>query len=77
MNKVCIGILNYHPENEFKTELFHWKSNRDIINCKNIILKSVGGEGKSSLNTNQKRSISNFLPGRPFGIEIQTLFTLC
>ena len=48
MNKVCIWILNYHLENKFKTELFHWKRNWDIINCKNIILKSVGGKGKSS-----------------------------
>ena len=50
MNKVCLWILNYHPENKFKTELFHRKRNWDIINCKNIILKSVcvcgGGEEK-------------------------------
>ena len=51
VNKVCIWILNYQPEHKFKTELFHWKRNWDMINCKNIILKSVGGKRKKFPHT--------------------------
>ena len=48
VNKVCIWILNYHPENKFKTELFHWKRNWDIIESKNIILKRCQCPTKSA-----------------------------
>ena len=45
-NKVCIWILNYHPENKFKTQLFHWKRNWDIINCNKTGTSNVGAISK-------------------------------
>ena len=60
-------LSNYHPENEFKTELFHWKRNCDIIKCKNIILKSVCVlRGKSSNFHTQEtdRMLKNNTPGK-------------
>ena len=45
-------ILNFHPENNFKPELFHWKRNLEICNCKNIILQSVGENEKVPLFNN-------------------------